>query len=189
VIDRMWRSQQWRWAAAGLAVAVTACSTASSGVQPGERSTTAPASPPPARPAPLAEGRLAGPKLIVRLTKVTRSAPDVLTLSFAVSNADPAVTVSLGAIFAAAETDIDSMAGAYLLDEAHQKKYFVLRGDHGRPACREGVGPIPAGQERVVWCRFPGPSRGVSRITVSVPHLPMFRNMPISGPAGDRDRR
>jgi len=178
VTHRTWRSRRWRWAAGGLALAVSACGAASSGAQRDERSTSAPA----ARPAPLAESRLESPKLVVRLTGLVRTAPEVLTVSFAVSNADPAVAVSLGAVFAAAEIDQDSIADAYLFDELHQKKYFVLRGDQGRPACSHEAGPIPTGRERVVWCRFPAPPSGVSLISVSVPHLPMFRNVPISAP-------
>jgi hypothetical protein len=173
----------------GLAVVVAGCRATSSRSEPGDHPATASGSSPPASAAPLAEGRIDNPKLIVRLTGMARTAPDVLTLSFAVSNADPAVTVSLGSNFATAAIDIDSMADTYLFDEAHRKKYFVMRDDQGRAVCSQDVGTIPAGQEREVWCRFAGPPDSVARISIGVPRLPMFRAVAISAPAEGKGRR
>jgi hypothetical protein len=159
---------------------MSACTAPPSGGQANDRPAAVTA---PAQPAPLAEARLESPPLLVRLTGAARTTSTVLTLSFVLSNPDPATPVTLGAIFAASPVDAGSLADAYVFDEAHQKKYFVMRNDEGRAACSPDVGPIPPGQERAAWCRFPAPPVDVQRATVGVPHLAAFRDVPISGPA------
>ncbi len=104
----------------------------------------------------------------------------MLTVSFTVANPDPAVPVTLGATFAALPADRGSLSDTYLFDGPHQKKYFVMRDNQGRAACGADVGTVPPGEERGTWCRFSGPPEGVDRISIGVPHLPVFRDVPIS---------
>jgi hypothetical protein len=189
VIPGGWRNRFWPGAVTGLALLAAVCGPASSGGQADGHSAAPLAPALPAHPAPLGEARLDSPKLVVRLTEVTRTASDGLTVSFDVSNPDPISPVSLGATFAASPSDTGSLADTYLFDEAHQKKYFVMRDDRGRAACSQDVGTLPAGHERKVWCRFPGPPDSVARISIGVPRLPMFRAVAISAPAEGQGRR
>jgi hypothetical protein len=169
--------------AAGCAAALVACTAAAPGTQAGAAATGAASEPVPKRSPALAEAALEKPKLVVRLTGVERTGPEVLTLSFVVSNPDPAGSVQIGAAFADAESEAGSMAGAFVFDEAHRKKYFVLRGDQDRPVCSQVTEPIPAGQELAMWCRFPAPPATVGVVSVGVPGLPLFRDVPVSGAA------
>jgi hypothetical protein len=138
------------------------------------------AAPVPKKAAALGEGRLDNLPLIVRVTEVKRVGPDAMLVSLLLLNPDQTKSVAVGSAFAADEADAGSLADLYLLDEARRKKFFILRDDPGGPASSRDVIEVPAGAERAVWARFPAPPSGVQQITVQVPHLPPFRNLPIS---------
>jgi hypothetical protein len=143
--------------------------------------------PPAAQPPTLGDATLDSPNLRVQLLEVTRVGPELLAVTLAITNRDQAGAVTLGTTFSAAPADFDSLADVYLIDDAREKRYFVLRDARGRVAGSQGIGAIEPGGRRVVWARFAGPPAGVKQITVQVPHLQPFRNVTIAESAV-RDR-
>ncbi len=131
----------------------------------------------------LAEARVDDPPLTVQLVAVERLAGEAVTVTFALVNRDQSRPAAAGHAFAAAEADAESMADTYLLDEAGRKKYFVLRDGQGRPSCTTPIGPIPPGERRTVWVRFPAPPLDVKAITVQVPRAAPFRHVPLADAA------
>lgn len=170
--------------AASILAAATACRPAPADGPAGSGTRTAP--PGPVKPAALGEARIDNPAVVVRLTRVERFSAEAVAVSFTIANPNPASAVSPGAVFATSGEDEGSMADTFLIDEANQRKYFVLRDDTGRAVCGEPIGSIPPNGERTAWCRFPGPPAGVGRISVAVPRLPIFRDVPIAEPPAGR---
>lgn len=116
--------------------------------------------------------------LTVQITGITRDGPEVLEIAVTLVNTDT-VGVRPGDTFAG--DDHDSIAGIYLLDEERQRKFFVMRETDGRPKCTTGIGEIAPGERRAMSARFPAPGPGAGQVTVVVPHLPPFRQVPFPG--------
>jgi len=75
---------------------------------------------------------------------------------------------------------------AYLMDAAAGKKYSVLKDENGSyiAALRQGwkdrwYDKIPAGQDMVVWMKFPAPPAEVKAITLQLPGVPPFDDLAI----------
>jgi hypothetical protein len=101
---------------------------------------------------------------------VTRIGDYALKVVFLFANTSAAGDiVTFGSGFAAA--DMDTIADAYLLDAANQRKYFVMRDGSNRAECSSGVGPLRPGERRALWATFAAPPRGVARITIRLPHV------------------
>jgi hypothetical protein len=115
----------------------------------------------------------------VQVVDIRRVSPEEVTVTFALVNPDGRHAVAPGRAFAAGDADGESMAGVSLLDEAGQKRYFVLRDVEGKPLCSGPIGPIPPGGQQTTCVRFPAPPEGVRAITVQVPHAAPFRNVPL----------
>ena len=86
---------------------------------------------------------------------------------------------------AAPEPDIN-YAEAYLMDAAAGKKYSVLKDENGSyiAALRQGwkdrwYDHIPAGQDMVVWMKFPAPPADVKAVTLQLPGVPPFDDLAI----------
>jgi len=139
-----------------------------------------------ATPAPrlshaLAEATSDVPNLLVRVLEVRRTGPDVVTVALELVNTGaPGQTLALGSIFAADPRDAGSLADMFLLDEAGQRKYYLLRDGADRPRCSIETASLVPGEPRAVWASFPAPPAGVSRLTVCLPHVPPMRGVPVS---------
>ena len=75
--------------------------------------------------------------------------------------------------------------GAYLFDEAHQKKYLVLEDDAGRPIAAEHTHDDDAGvvvradAPLAAWAKFPAPLDDVEQIAVHLPGVGPFEDVAI----------
>lgn len=85
-----------------------------------------------------------------------------------------------GSSFAAAAADAGTIADVSVIDPLARKKYFVLRAGDGRPICSAGLADLRPGERRVVWISFPALPTETRRVTLVVPHVPPFSNLPIS---------
>jgi hypothetical protein len=145
-------------------------------------------SPPPAAvaqsaPAVLAEGECANPRLRVQVTEVARSGPESVIVKFRFFNPDRQAPVAIGSAFADGP-DSGALTAVFVIDGSGQKKAFVLRDDGGKPQCSEGLEQLLPGGHAEAWARYPMPSAGATRLTVQVPGLPPFRDLPIADAPG-----
>lgn len=146
-----------------------------------EESAAAPASEPDATTAGLAahEHEIGG--VLVVLTDLVQSG-DTVTARWTYSNATAEVLTLTGG------DDADSVpylltAGAYLFDAEHEKKYLVVHDAEGRPVTSRYGGPydvvLEPGATIEAWAKFPAPSPPVQTITLFVPGVPLFEDVPI----------
>jgi hypothetical protein len=172
--------------AAALALALSgACSR---GAVPDERGrpTGDPATAGVPAPVVLAEGVLDAPRIRVQVIDVTRAGEQIL-VTLALSTAGTAQVVDIGTAFADPATGgAGTLSGVCLVDETGRRKALILRDGAGKPMCSTALGPIPPGGRVEAWARFPAPGLpGARRVTVQIPGLAPFRDLPISdGPGG-----
>jgi hypothetical protein len=132
----------------------------------------------------LAEAVLERPRVRVQVTDMARTGPEAVSVKFRLLNTDRTSPASIGDAFADTPGDFGSLSGVYLLDGQGTTKLFVLRDDRGQAQCSTGLGPIPPGGQAEAWARFPAPPPAVTRLTVQVPGLPPFRDLPVAEPPG-----
>jgi hypothetical protein len=101
------------------------------------------------------EGSPSG-SLRVEFIEVLRHSRDVVEVRLALFNAGDQ-PLDVGTRFAQREQDGPSVSGMALVEEAVQKRSFVLRDAGDQPACSRGLTPLAPGERRVVWARFPAP--------------------------------
>lgn len=118
----------------------------------------------------------------MQVVEVVRTRPEELLVRFLLVNPDAAAPVVIGAGFSDSPGSPNSIAGVYLLDEARQKKSFVMRDEQGRPLCTSDLKEIPPGGQVAAVSRFPASAPDVDRVTVQVPGLPAFRGLPVTAP-------
>ena len=120
----------------------------------------------------LAEARSEWPHLSVQVTGVTPIGEYALKVDFLFVNTSAGKdVVEFGAGFAASAADADTIADAYILDRGNRRKYFVMRDEDDRAECSRSISPIRPGGQRALWATFAAPPRGVTRITIRVPHV------------------
>jgi hypothetical protein len=159
-------------------VLLTAIAGAACAGQHDPAASPAPASPPPRA---LAEAAADGSPLTVRVLEIKRTGPDVVTVALLLLNtSEPGHPVALGSTFASDARDTGTLADMFLLDEAGQWKYYVLRDAADRPRCSVETTDLAPGESRAVWASFPAPPAGVLRLTVGLPHVPPMAGVPIS---------
>ncbi len=118
----------------------------------------------------------------VQVTEIVRAGAEAVSVKFRLLNPDKTSPVSIGDAFADVPGEAGSLSGIYLVDEGGSKKLFVLRDGQERPQCSTGLGDIAPGGELEAWGRYPVAAAGAARISVQVPRLPAFRDLPISDP-------
>lgn len=74
---------------------------------------------------------------------------------------------------------------AYLIDPVNKKKYLVITDAEDRPLASQfraafGELILPAGQDTVAWARFPAPPESVETLSVYLPRVPPFEDVPIT---------
>ena len=71
----------------------------------------------------------------------------------------------------------------YLIDSVNKKKYFVVRDSAGTPIAANQAGPrelmLAGGQTLTTWAKFPAPPPEVPTISIFIPHVPPFEDVPI----------
>jgi hypothetical protein len=144
--------------------------------------TTAAAAPAVAAPAGIAsaDGETSGVKVVVQELK--RTSGGTVSLKFTITNGSDK-RVGTGYTFADKDheaLDYGSVGGVQLVDEAGQKKYFVVRDTAGKCVCSQGVKEISEGETSSLWARFPAPPDTVQKITVIIPHFQPMDDVPIS---------
>jgi len=73
----------------------------------------------------------------------------------------------------------DVKKNAYLMDEANQKKYFLLKDAEGEYICSGDPDNIPANGTKISWFKFPAPPDEVKEITIVLPGCFPFEDVPI----------
>lgn len=182
--NRPWlsRTRCVRLAGSALVVALAGCAPeAPAGPVPGND---------PPGPAALAEADSDVPHLSVALLDVVRVSAGIVEVRFAFSTAaDAPGPTPIARYLSSAPADAGSIADVFLVDEVAQKKYFVVRDAARRPVSSRDLDPLPPGASRVLWARVAAPPPGIQAVGVQIPHVPLFGQVPITGPAEDRERR
>jgi len=70
-------------------------------------------------------------------------------------------------------------SATHLIDEANQKKYFVVRDAEGSPSCSRDP-DIADDSQVILWAEFPLPPDDVQKINVLVPKFQPMEDVPIS---------
>lgn len=65
-----------------------------------------------------------------------------------------------------------SVAGAYLVDEAGKKRYYVLRDTDGRCLCTMGLVGIQPKETRSFFAQFPAPPTATTQVDFELPTMP-----------------
>ncbi len=130
---------------------------------------------------PIAEGTCDNPRIRVQVLEITRPDREALLVTFLLVNPDAAAPVTVGDRFSDPAAAAGSLSGVFVLDEGLGKRAYVMRDAQDRPMCSNGLGVIPPGGRVPAWSRFPAPAAGARQVTVQVPGVAAFRNLPITG--------
>ena len=113
----------------------------------------------------------------VALTQVQRASGDTLTVRWSYRNRTQEAKPVTGEI---GET--------YLVDPVNRKKYLIVRDANDRPVGGQDGDPnrggLPAGQTLTAWAKFAAPADDVEQISVYIPNVSPFEDIPIS--SGDQ---
>lgn len=119
--------------------------------------------------------------LAIAVVSLDRVGPDMVELRLAVTNTSaagaPALDVSQR--FSADGPDRGTLAEIYLADLTHQRKFFILRDAQNAPIGSRDTSPLPAGERRVFWARYPAPDADDREVVVHVPHADPMPNVPV----------
>lgn len=119
--------------------------------------------------------------LAIAVVSLDRVGPDMVELRLAVTNTSvvgaPALDVSQR--FSADGPDRGTLAEVYLADLTHQRKFFILRDGRNAPIGSRDIAPLPAGERRVLWARYPAPDADDREVVVHVPHAEPMPNVPV----------
>lgn len=129
-----------------------------------------------------ASGAEPGTKLTVH--ELRRSDEDTVRLVFTVANHGPGQWVFLNRFTEPGlvrDKSISEVSGAYLIDQAANLKYLVLRDTENACICSERV-PTVLNEDRqfTAFAEFPAPPEKVKSVTVVVPLFNPMQDVPIS---------
>lgn len=172
------RQGDWRWRTSlpwvGCALLLLGCGTPGSGALVSEATEL---------PAPAAETDALGvgvhevTGVEVALTQVQRASGDTLTVRWSYRNRTQEV-----------KPVIDEIGETYLVDLVNKTRYLMVRDANDLPVGGQDGDPnrvgLPAGQTLTAWAKFAAPADGVERISVYIPNVPPFEDIPIS--SGDQ---
>ncbi len=148
-----------------------------------EPATPAPSTPPPAAAALATEEHDVG-GVQVDLTEVRRAAGDTMNVRWRYTNTsgeDKLLAANVGSWYSPYLLAADT----YLVDPEKQKKYLVITDSERRPVSSTtrheyGEVTIAAGATINAWAKFPAPPEDVAQISVHVPGVIPFEEIPIS---------
>lgn len=120
------------------------------------------------------------PGIRVEVVELKRTSGDTVNLKFTMVN-DSDKDMSFGYDFGEGSTsDINTVAGAHLIDAAGKKKYFVVRDTENACLCSRGLDGIKQKSRANLYAKFPAPPDDVQKITVVIPHFTPMDDVPIS---------
>ena len=173
----MVRRQEWLWTSrlwVGCALLLLGCGTPGAGAPVPEARE---------QPAPVAETDALGvwvhevTGVDVALTQVQRGSGDTLTVRWSYRNQTQE-----------AKPVTDEIGETYLVDPVNQRRYLMVRDANDLPVGGQDSDPsrvgLPAGQTLTAWAKFAAPADDVERISVYIPNVPPFEDIPIS--SGDQ---
>ena len=142
--------------------------------------TASPATPTP--PTVLGTGDYEVSGVEVTLLELKRTSGDTLTARWRYRNANAeqkALTKGTG------WTDSWALSmESYLVDSSNKKKYLVIKDSSGQPLAGSHGGSgsikIGAGQTITTWAKFPAPPESVQKVTIYIPGMAPFEDIPIS---------
>lgn len=175
---RSWRFRRWDGRLRGAFIAGLLFVSCGPGgrVDPDAASPRVP-SPPPAPAALVPEATADWGGLTVRVVEAKRIAGVLsVQLLFANTSSQP---FEFGDRFASDPADRDTLADTVLVEPSGLRKYFVLRDRASHVVGSGAVAPLRPGERRLIAVHFPAPGSG-TRITIQIPHVPVFRDVPIS---------
>ena len=109
----------------------------------------------------------------VALTQVQRASGDTLTVRWSYRNRTQE-----------AEPVTGEIVETYLVDPVNRKKYLIVRDENDLPVGGQDGDPnrggLPAGQALTAWAKFAAPADDVEQISVYIPNVPPFKDIPIS---------
>ncbi len=116
------------------------------------------------------------------LLELKRTSGDTITARWRYRNADQqqkALTKATG------WTDKWALSmTSYLVDSANKKKYLVIKDSSGNPlaAAHGGSGSIKIGpgETLTTWAKYPAPPESVQKVSVYIPGVAPFEDVPIS---------
>jgi hypothetical protein len=118
----------------------------------------------------------------VTLVEARRTAGDSVTVKWRYRNTSPnEVKLAKGG---SNWTDAYQLTmGAFLVDAGNRKKYLVITDAENYPLTSkhgdwQGV-TLAAGQVLNSWAKFPAPPPGVEKVTITLPGVPPFEDVPI----------
>ena len=168
----MVRQREWLWRTSllwvGCALLLLACGTPGAGALAPEATEL---------PAPEADALSVGVHELtgveVALTQVQRASGDTLTVRWSYRNRAQEAKPVTGEI---GET--------YLVDPVNRKKYLIVRDANDLPVGGQDGDPnrggLPAGQTLTAWAKFAAPAEEVEHISVYIPNVSPFEDIPIS---------
>jgi hypothetical protein len=120
----------------------------------------------------------------VVLLEVKRASGDSLTLRWQLRNRtqeNKELAKPTGSWSDAYRLSLD----AYLIDPGNKKKYLVLKDEKGNPVAgkhemKKGGINLAPGQTLNTWAKFPAPPTNVGKISIYLPGVPPFEDIPIS---------
>lgn len=153
------------------------------------------ASPTPSSSPALVTGQadINGNSLTLRMTQLKRSG-SLVTLNFTLTNDRSTTTdgrLQIGGNFDdgiaqktpdSAISQLTTLDGIYLIDQAHQRKYPVARDSQGVCVCSGDGNSVFVDQQATVGftATFGAPSADVRALDVSIPHFKTFTGVPLS---------
>jgi hypothetical protein len=157
------------------------CSKQESPPEQASAAASAPASTPTPTPAPkwLATTEGEYPRLTAAVQELKRG-PNTLMLKLVMINQSDKFRGDLNFDDGALVMSNPSISGVHLIDEANNKKYFVVKDSEGDCICSRRIEGIQPWSQKVLWAQFPAPPDDVEKITVEILHFPPMQDVPIS---------
>lgn len=120
-------------------------------------------------------------RLHAELLSLTR-ATDVVTLEFSLQAVGVVGTWSANDSFSEGPnaTGLYTMNGVTLLDLVNGNRHLTLLDEAGACLCSSGLGSIEGDQRLELYAQFPAPPPEVTAVSVVIPNIPPFENVPIS---------
>jgi hypothetical protein len=119
----------------------------------------------------------------VALLEVKRTSGDTLTIKWQYRNKTQEEKKLTKSAFSWSDPFLLSY-DAYLIDPVNKKKYLLLKDAEGTPiAARHGRNQditVGGGQNLSTWAKFPTPPSDVTRISIYIPKVAPFEDIPIS---------
>ncbi|MGW1764429.1 hypothetical protein ACWCQL_10165 [Streptomyces sp. NPDC002073] len=110
--------------------------------------------------------------IVLTINAVERDGGGFLTVSGNIRNDGKSYVNAqkwAGTEIGVASKNVNSVAGATLVDQAGKKRYYVLRDTDGRCLCTTGLGTFNPGKSQNVFMQFPAPPEGTTKVDFTLP--------------------